>query len=103
MLFLDFPSGTVIKNLSTNTVDSTDVGLIPGLGRSPGAGNNNPLQHSGLENSSEREAWWARIHAVTKSQTWLSTQNMIFVHYFLLEISFFLILSLLVCVSLKLK
>ena len=43
MLFLDFPGGTVIKNLFTNAVDSTDVGSIPGLGRSPGVGNSNPL------------------------------------------------------------
>ena len=87
------------KELSINTVDSTDVGLIPGLGRSPGVGNNNQLQYSGLENSLEREAWWARIHAVTKSQMWLSTQKMIFIHYFLLEISFFLnLITLSLCV-----
>ena len=42
MLFLDFPGGTVIRNLFTNAVDSTDVGSVPGLGRSPGVGNNNP-------------------------------------------------------------
>ena len=56
MLFLDFPGGTVIKNLFTNAVDSTDVGSIPGLGRSPGVGNNNPLQYSYLENSMDRGA-----------------------------------------------
>ena len=104
MLFLDFPGGTVIRNLFTNAVDSTDVGSVPGLGRSPGVGNNNPLQYSCLENSMDREAWWARIHAVTESQTWLSTQNMIFIGYFLLEISFFLnLITLSLCVSLKLK
>ena len=47
-------------------------GLIPGLGRSPGEGNGNPLQYSCLENSMDRGAWQATIHGVTKSRTWLS-------------------------------
>ena len=41
--------------------------LIPGLGRSPGEGNSNPLQYSCLENSMDREAWWATVHGVAKS------------------------------------
>ena len=41
---------------------------IPGSGRSPGAGNGNPFQHSCLENSIDREAWQATIHGVAKSQ-----------------------------------
>ena len=49
-----------------------DLGSIPGLGNSPGEGNGDPLQHSCLENSMEREAWWAIVHGVTNSQTWLS-------------------------------
>ena len=44
-------------------------GLIPGSGRSPGEGNGNPLQYSGLENSMDRGAWRATIHGVTNSQT----------------------------------
>ena len=44
-----------------------DVGLIPGLGRSPGEGNGNPLQHSCLGNPMDREAWWAIVHGVTQS------------------------------------
>ena len=40
--------------------NSGDLGLIPGLGRSPGVGNGNPLQYSCLENSMDREAWWAK-------------------------------------------
>ena len=44
-------------------------GLIPGLGRSPGEGNGNPLQYSCLENSMDRGAWRATVHGVTKSQT----------------------------------
>ena len=38
----------------------------------PGEGNGNPLQYSCLENSTDREAWWATVHGVAKSQTQLS-------------------------------
>ena len=44
-----------------------DPGLISGSGRSPGEGNDNPFQHSCLENSMDRGAWWATVHWVTKS------------------------------------
>ena len=47
-------------------------GSTPGSGRSPGEGNGNSLQYSRLENSTDRGAWWATIHGVTKSQTQLS-------------------------------
>ena len=53
--------------------ETRDAGLIPGLGRSPGEGNGNPLQYSCLENSKDREDWWATVHGVAKSQTRLST------------------------------
>ena len=46
-----------------------DLGLIPGLGRSPGEGNGYPLQYSGLENSMDRGAWQATVHGVAKSWT----------------------------------
>jgi len=46
--------------------------LIPGLGRSPAEGNGNPLQLSCLGNPTDRGAWWAIVHRVTKSQTQLS-------------------------------
>ena len=49
-----------------------DLGLIPGLGRSPGEGNGYPIQYSCLENPMDKGAWWATIHGVTKSQTRLS-------------------------------
>ena len=49
-----------------------DPGLIPGLGRSPGKGNGNPLQYCCLENSMDGGAWWATVHRVSKSQTQLS-------------------------------
>ena len=44
-----------------------DLGLIPGLGRSPGEGNGNPLQYSCLENPMDGGAWWATVHGVAKS------------------------------------
>ena len=49
--------------------NTEDQGSIPGLGRSPGEGNGNPLQYSGLENSMGREAWWAIVSGVAKSWT----------------------------------
>ena len=69
---LGFPSGTVVKNLPANAGDSRDTGLIPGSGRSPGGGHGNPLQYSCLENSMDRGAWWAAVHGIAKSRTWLS-------------------------------
>ena len=62
----------VVKNLPTNTGDIRDLGSIPGSGRSPGAGNGNPLQYSCLENAMDRGAGWAIVHGVAKSQTRLS-------------------------------
>ena len=62
----------VVKNLPANAGDAVDAGLIPGLGRSPGEGNGNPLQYSCLGNPMDRGAWQATVHGVTKSQTQLS-------------------------------
>ena len=45
-----------------------DAGLIPGLGRSPGRGNDNPLQYSCLENPTDRGTQWAAVHGVKKSR-----------------------------------
>ena len=55
--------------------------LISGLGRSPGEGNGNPLQYSGLENSMDRGAWRATAHGVSKSWTQLSDSH---IHSFLI-------------------
>ena len=49
-----------------------DLGLIPGLGRSPGEGHDNPLQYPCLKNHMDRGAWWVAVLGVTKSQTWLN-------------------------------
>ena len=46
-----------------------DLGLIPGLGISPGGGHGNPLQYSCLENSMDRGSWWTIVHRVTQSLT----------------------------------
>ena len=50
-----------------------DQGLIPGLGRSLGEGNYNPLEHSCLENFMDRGGWQATVYEVTKSRTRLSS------------------------------
>ena len=47
--------------------DTGDMGLIPGLGRSPAGGNGNPLQYSCLQNSMDRGTWWAIVHGVSES------------------------------------
>jgi len=54
-----FPGGEMIKNLPASAGDTRDLGLIPGLGRSPGVRNGNPLQYSCLENPMNRGIWWA--------------------------------------------
>ena len=59
----------MVKNLPANSGDVKDTGSVPGLGRSPGEGHVSPLQYSCLKNPMDREAWWATIHGVTKSQT----------------------------------
>ena len=52
------------KNPSANAGDTRGLGSIPGLGRSPGEGNGNPLQYSCLENPMDRGAWWPTVHRV---------------------------------------
>ena len=61
-----FPGGSEGKASACN---AGDQGLIPGLGRSPGQGNGNPLQYSCLVNPMDRGAWWATVHRVAKSRT----------------------------------
>ena len=63
---LGFPGGLVVKNLPANARDIRDADSIPGLGRSPGEGNGNPLQYSYLENPMDRGTWQATVHKVTK-------------------------------------
>ena len=56
----------------SSACNAGDLGSIPGSRRSPGEGNDNPLQYSCLENPVDRGAWRATVHGVTKSQTQLS-------------------------------
>ena len=71
-LYEGCPGGSVVKNLPGDAGDTEDVGLIPGSGRQPGGGNSKPLQYSCLQNFTDRGAWWATVHEVTKSQIQLS-------------------------------
>ena len=64
-----FPGGSGGKESACN---AGDWDLIPGLGRSPGEGNGNPLQYFCLENSMDRGTWWATVQGVAKSRTRLS-------------------------------
>ena len=59
----------VVKNLPANAGDMRDAGSIPGWGRSPGGGHDNPLQYSCLENPMDRGAWWATVHGIAQSRT----------------------------------
>ena len=64
-----FPAGSDGKE---STCNAGDLGSIPGLGRSPGEENGNTIQCSCLGNPMDGRAWWATVHDVAKSQTWLS-------------------------------
>ena len=67
---MGFPGVSVVKNPLPN---AGDLGLTPGSGRAPEAGNSNPFQYSCLGNSMDRGALWAKVCGVTKSQTRLSS------------------------------
>ena len=68
--YLSFPAGSGGKEFTCN---EGDLGLIPGLGRSPGEGNDYPQQYSCLNNFLNRGAWQATVHGVTKSWTFTFT------------------------------
>ena len=75
---LGFSGGSEVKVSVCNT---GDPGSIPGLGRSPGEENGNPLQDSCPENPMNREAWWATVHGVAKSWTQLSDFTYLLILY----------------------
>ena len=77
---------SLVSSVSKESAYSAgDLGSIPGLGRSPGEGNGNPLQHSCLENPTDRGAWWASVHGVAKSwECW----NIYILLYFLCSVLF---------------
>ena len=60
---MGFPGGSDNKE---SACSAGNPGLIPGLGRSPGEGNGNPLPYSCLENPMDRGAWWATVHGVAE-------------------------------------
>ena len=70
-MFMASQGAPSVKNLPDNAGDIRDMGLIPGLGKSPREGHGNPLQCSCLENPMGRGAWWATVHRVVKSWTGL--------------------------------
>ena len=72
---LGFPGGSDGKEFACN---GEDPGSIPGLGRSPGEGNDNPLQYSCPENPMDGGAWQATVHGVAKSWTRLSDFTILF-------------------------
>ena len=57
MIIGGLPGGTVVKNPPANAGDARDASSIPGLGRSPGEGNSNPLQYSCLGDPMPSGAW----------------------------------------------
>ena len=59
----------LVKNPPANAGDTRHVDSIPGLGRSPGAGNGNPLQYFCLENSMDKGVWWTPVHRITQLNT----------------------------------
>ena len=63
---LALPDSSVGKE---SACSAGNLGSIPGLGRSPGEGNCNPLQYSCLENLKDRGALWAAVHGVAESGT----------------------------------
>ena len=67
-----FPGGLDGKEFACNAGDPDST---PGLGSSPGEGNGNTLQYSCLENSMDRGAWQATVHAVTERQTRLTDSH----------------------------
>ena len=69
---MGFPDSTVGKEFTCDAGDIRDMGSIPGLGRSPGEGNGNPLQYSCLKNPMDGGTWQATVHGVSKSLTQLS-------------------------------
>ena len=74
----------MVKSLSASSGDTRDKGLIPGLRRSPGEGNGNPLQYLRLENPMDGGVWWAAIYRVAQSWTRLSDFTFTF-HFDALE------------------
>ena len=74
----------VAQWLKNPPANAGDARLILGSGSSSGEGNGNPSQFSSLENPIDRGAWWAIVHAVTKSQTRLNDEDFHFLTFILI-------------------
>ena len=68
---MGFPGGAVVKNLSASAEDARDAVSVPGVGKSSGIGNGNPLQYSCPENSMDRRTRHTTVHGTLKSWTQL--------------------------------
>ena len=79
---MGFSRGSAVKNQPAN---AGDTGLIPGSGRSPGEGKDNPLQDSCLGTPIDRGAWQATVHSVTRSQTRLNDRQQQYVYVWLIH------------------
>ena len=102
-----FPGGSDGKEFAYNV---EDMGLIPGLRRSPGEGNGYPLQYSCLENSMDSRAWQATVQGIAKSWTHLSDFHFhlcvyinIYVWFLLLHFSSFCLHSMTLCITISQK
>ena len=71
---MGFPHGSVGQESTHSAGDAGEMGLIPGMGRSPGGRHGNPLQYSCLENPMDRGDWWAIVYRVKESDMteWLT-------------------------------
>ena len=65
----------MVKNPPAKARDTGDMGSVPGLVRSPGGGNGNPLLYSYLENPMDRGAWWATVLGSQKVRHNLATEH----------------------------
>ena len=81
-----FPSGSVVKP-PASVGGTREAGSIPGSERSPGVGNDNPLQYSCLENPPDRGAWWAAVHGSKRDMTGLLSSHT-YPLFFLFIVSF---------------
>ena len=62
LTLLGFLGGSEVKNPLANSGDAGDLSWIPGPGSSPGERNDNPFLYSFMENSMDKETWWATVH-----------------------------------------
>ena len=85
---MDFPGGSDGKASAYNV---EDLGSIPVLGRSSREGNDNPLQYSCLENPMNRGTWYATVHGVAKSWTWLRDFTFTFIGAWVYFWAFYLV------------